>query len=240
MVDFRQRSTAPEYMDHATIDGDEVVTTLNELEYVNRLLGGINASRDALNRMLPAGDPQSLSLLDLGTGSADIPIALVRWARQRRIAIDITAVDFNPVICEVARQRTAAFREITVWEADAFALTDTVTFDVVHSSMFLHHFPQPQAAALLQRMYHLCRHGIIVNDLHRHPLAYYSIMWLGRLLSLSPMFQHDGPISVLRGFQRSDLETLGKMSGLADVEIAWRWPFRYVMSARKPRCPHLP
>ncbi len=83
MVDFRQRSTASEYMDHATIDGEEVVATLNEIAYVNRLLGGINATRDALNRLLTTDNRQSLSLLDLGTGSADIPIALVRWARRR-------------------------------------------------------------------------------------------------------------------------------------------------------------
>ncbi len=233
MVDFRQRSTAPEYMDHATVNGDEVVTALNEIEYVNRFLGGINASRDALNRLLPTGNGQSLSFLDLGTGSADIPIAIVRWARRRGMAIDITAVDFNPAICDVARQRTAAYAEITIREADVFALTHHKTFDVVHCAMFLHHFPQPEAAAVLRIMYNLCRHGIIVNDLHRHPLAFYSITWLGRLLSLSPMFQHDSPISVLRGFQRPDLVALGEMSGLTDVEIVWRWPFRYVMTARK-------
>jgi 2-polyprenyl-3-methyl-5-hydroxy-6-metoxy-1,4-benzoquinol methylase len=235
MVDFRQRSTASEYMDEATIDGDKVVTTLNEIEYVNRWLGGVNTTRDALHRLLPPGDRQSLSLLDLGTGSADIPIAVVRWARRRGMAIEITAVDFNPTICEVARQRTAAYSEITVREADIFALTDAEAFDVVHCAMFLHHFPQPQAAAILRMMYTLCRRGIIVNDLHRHPLAYYSIIGLGRLFSLSPMFQHDGPISVLRGFQRSDLEALSEMSGLAHLEIAWRWPFRYVMTARKHR-----
>jgi 2-polyprenyl-3-methyl-5-hydroxy-6-metoxy-1,4-benzoquinol methylase len=236
MVDFRQRSTAPEYMDHATLDSEEMVATLNEIASVNRFLGGINASRAALDHLLPAGTLQSLSLLDVGTGSADIPIALVRWARRRGVAIDITAVDVNPAICEVARQRTAAYREITVREADVFTLTDTETFDVVHGAMFLHHFPQPRAAALLRIMYNLCRHSIIVNDLHRHPLAYYSITWLSRLLSLSPMFQHDGPISVLRGFQQPELEALGQLSGLAHVEIAWRWPFRYVMTARKPRC----
>ncbi len=147
--------------------------------------------------------------------------------------MDITAVDFNPAICEVARQRTAAYSEITVREADVFAMTDSETFDVVHCAMFLHHFPQPRAAAILRIMYNLCHRGIIVNDLHRHPLAYYSITWLGRLLSLSPMFQHDGPISVLRGFQRADLEALSEMSGLTNSAITWRWPFRYVMTAQK-------
>lgn len=239
MVDFRQRSTAPEYMDHATIAGDEVATALSEIEYVNRFLGGINATRDALNRLLPPGDLQALTFLDVGTGSADIPIAMAHWARHRGMTIDITAVDFNPAICEVARQRTAAYAEITVRQADVFTLPDTESFDVVHSAMFLHHFSQPQAATILRIMYTLCRYGIIVNDLHRHPLAYFSIIGLGRLLSLSPMFQHDAPISVLRGFQRPDLKALSEMSGLADVHIAWRWPFRYIMTARKARAPHL-
>ncbi len=234
MVDFRQRSTATEYMDHAEIDGEAVVKALNEIAYVNRFLGGISVTRSALQNLLPSGNGRSLSLLDLGTGAADIPIALVHWARRQGIAIEITAVDFNPTICDVARTRTAAYAEITVREADVFALPFAPnTFDAVHCAMFLHHFPQPAAAEILRTMYTHCRRGIIVNDLHRHPLAFYSIAGLSRLLSFSPMFQHDAPISVLRGFQRRDLHALGEMSGLSNVRIAWRWPFRYVMTAHK-------
>lgn len=236
MVNFRQRSTAPEQMDHATIDGDEVVQALDEIAYVNRFLGGIRATRGALKQLLPNGYGRSLSLLDLGTGAADIPIALVHWARQRGIAIEITAVDFNPAICDVARARTAAYAEITVQEADVFALPFAPNaFDVVHCAMFLHHFPQPQAAEILRLMYTHCRRGIVINDLHRHPLAFYSIAWMSRLLSFSPMFQHDAPVSVLRGFQRPELHKLGEMSGLTNVRIAWRWPFRYVLTAHKGR-----
>lgn len=234
MVDFRQRSTAPEYMDHAEIDGDDVEKALNEIAYVNRFLGGIRVTRSALERLLPNGNGKSLSLLDLGTGAADIPIALVRWARQRGIAIEITAVDFNPAICDLARARTAAYAEINILEADVFALPFAPNaFDAVHCAMFLHHFPQLEAAEILRMMYTLCRHGIVVNDLHRHPLAFYSIAGLSRLLSFSPMFQHDAPISVLRGFQRRELHVLGEMSGLTNVRIVWRWPFRYVMTAHK-------
>lgn len=234
MTDFRQRSRMPEYMDDATVVGDDVLAALTEIEYVNRFLGGTRATLYALKYCLPDARHGALTLLDIGTGAADIPIAIVQWARSHGLDIHLIAVDFNPAICALARHNTMAYPEITIQEADVFALPFAPeAFDIVHSAMFLHHFPQAEAADILRIMYTCCRQAVIINDLHRHPLAFYSITWLAHLFSRSPMFQHDAPVSVLRGFKRPDWEELGRLSGVGHLRIKRRWPYRFVVTASK-------
>jgi SAM-dependent methyltransferase len=234
MTDFRQRSRMPEYMDDATVVGDDVLAALTEIEYVNRFLGGTRATLHALKHYLPDARHGALTLLDIGTGAADIPIAIVQWARLHDLDIHLVAVDLNPAICALARHNTMAYPEITIREADVFALPfDPEAFDIVHSAMFLHHFPQAAAADILRIMYACCRQAVIINDLHRHPLAFYSITWLARWFSRSPMFQHDAPVSVLRGYKRPEWEELGQLSGIGHLRIKRRWPYRFVVTAAK-------
>jgi 2-polyprenyl-3-methyl-5-hydroxy-6-metoxy-1,4-benzoquinol methylase len=234
MVDYSQRSTAPEFMDEASVTGPELESALKELEYVNRYLGGIRVTLRALERCLRQDTPSALTILDLGTGAADIPRAIAQWARARQLNVRIVAVDFNASVCDWARQRTHAFPEVDLQEADVFALPFAPeSFDYVHCALFLHHFPQQEASAILHLMYTLCRKGIIVNDLHRHPVAFHAITWITRCLSRSPMVKHDAPVSVLRGFQRPELIALGRLSGVSHLAIQRFWPFRFLVTAQK-------
>ena len=234
MIDYRQRSTTPEWMDDATVAGPDTFATLRHIAHVNRFLGGARATLRALAHGIEPGHKAPISILDIGAGAADIPVAMVRWARARGLDLHIVAVDFNPAICAWTRERVADFAEIEVVEADVFALPyPPESFDVVHCAMFLHHFPQAQAATILEIMYGLCRRRLIVNDLHRHPLAFHTITWISRLLPCSAMFRHDAPVSVLRGFQLPDWEELARLSGIDTLRVDWHWPFRYVATARK-------
>jgi hypothetical protein len=71
------------------------------------------------------------------------------------------------------------------------------------------------------------RLAIVINDLHRHPLAYYAIKWLTRWFSKSPMVQYDAALSVLRSFSRHDWESIFKKAELSEVHLRWRWAFRW-------------
>ncbi len=234
MIDLRQRSTVPEYMDAASLEGADVVRALKELEYVNRFLGGSRATLRAVETCLRPEPGKVMEILDLGTGAGDIPVAIVRWARSRGIDVRIVAVDFNPAICAWSGHRLVEFPEIEVRQADVFALPFApASFDYVHCAMFLHHFAQTEAAHILQIMHSVCRQGLIVNDLHRHAMAFHTIKWMTQLLSRSAMVKHDAPVSVLRGFRRSDLEELGRLSGINGLSIKRSWPFRFVITALK-------
>lgn len=234
MVDYSRRSATPEYMDEAWVEGTDVVYALKELEYVNRFLGGARATLRALEHHVKTKPGAVVEIIDLGTGAGDIPVAIVHWARARAIDVRIVAVDFNPFICAWTRKRVVGFPEIEVQEGDVFDLPFAPgSFDYVHCAMLLHHFPQAEAAHILRIMHALCRQALIVNDLHRHPVAFHTITWLTQLLSRSPMVKHDAPVSVLRGFRQSDLEELGRLSGLDEFSVARFWPFRFVMTSPK-------
>lgn len=217
-------------MDGAGAAGEDLEQALVELRWINRFMGGKRATLKAFGQL---GLKGKVEVLDVGTGAADIPVALVKWARALGVQIRVVAVDFNPAICAWAARHTAAFPEIEVRQGDAFALPYAPgSFDYVHSALFLHHFPQPAAARLLQLLFGLCRRGLVINDLHRHPLSFYPVKWGTALLSRSRMVQHDGPLSVLRGFVRGELAELARQSGVP-LSLQWRWAFRWVMTASK-------
>jgi len=75
------------------------------------------------------------------------------------------------------------------------------------------------------------RQGFFINDLHRHPLAYYSIKFLTSIFSRSKLVKNDAPLSVARGFKRKDWVWLMNESGLKAGLIQWKWAFRYLIIA---------
>lgn len=230
MVDWGRRTQGTEYMDEAGAAGADLERALVELRWINRFLGGTGATLNAFGQL---GLKGKVRVLDVGTGAGDIPVALVKWGRSIGVEMRVVVVDFNPAICTWARRQTAPFPEIEVLRADAFALPFALgSFDYVHSALFLHHFPQPTAARLLGLLFGLCRRGLIINDLHRHPLSFYPVKWGSVLWSRSRMVQHDGPLSVLRGFVRGELAELARQSGVP-LSLQWRWAFRWVMTASK-------
>lgn len=104
--------------------------------------------------------------------------------------------------------------------------------DVIFSSLFCHHFSDAELVAMLQWMQTNSRIGFFINDLHRHPLAYYSIQTLTKLFSKSYLVKNDAPLSVQRGFVRSEWEALLKQAGLTHYTISWQWAFRWLITYR--------
>ena len=228
---FSRRSYEAELMDDVSIVGAELDRTLAELRLVNGYLGGLSAALTVLAPELRKHPERTHRILDIGTGSADIPEGIVRWARKRGIRVEIVATDFNPYTCRYAGRCVADFSEINVVVADVFNLPFADrSFDYVHAGMFTHHFTQEECIEILKIMEAKATRGLIVNDLHRHPLAYYSIKFLTRLFSKSRLVRNDGPLSVLRSFRSSDIEELKLKSGLS-LNYRWRWAFRWLITA---------
>ena len=75
--------------------------------------------------------------------------------------------------------------------------------------------------------------GFFIADLHRHPLAYYSIKWLTGLFSKSYLVKNDAPLSVLRGFSRKEWESLLTKAGIKNYSIRWKWAFRWLIIVEK-------
>ena len=132
----------------------------------------------------------------------------------------------------MSEERRHALRErIQVEVGDALALSyEAGAFDVTHAAMFMHHFRPDVAAVLLREMNRTSGHGLVVNDLHRHPLGYYGIWALAHAFPVSPMFRHDAPLSVLRGFRRDELYNLAVAADLPTPDVRWHWAFRWTLS----------
>lgn len=229
---FDARSGDAELMDAPGLDPRELAETLGQLAFINKVLGGHAATLDGLARLLPAG-LREIEILDVGSGGGDSARRVVEWAGRRGIAARVHGIDLSPESVAFARRTGAGLPGVEFTTADLFDLPMTRKYDVVHAALVLHHLSDETAAAALARMFALSRFGIVINDLHRHPVAYEAIKWLTALLSKNRLIRHDAPLSVLRGFRRTDLQDLARRAGLPAVEISWRWPFRWVMVARQ-------
>ena len=223
-------------MDDFSIVDTRLAGALENLRQVNRFLGGYASVRKAIAPFLHQHGGMT-HLLDLGTGGADTPEYLVRWADRQGFDVRVTGLEANPATVQYARRRLddrlppRLRRRIEVVNGDAFAPPfQDGEVDIVVAALFLHHFHGRRAADLLAAMNRMARYGIVVSDLHRHPLAYWGIRAVGKLFPVSAMFAHDGPLSVLRGFKRDELTDLAAEAGLFSYDLHWQWAFRWVLS----------
>jgi ubiquinone/menaquinone biosynthesis C-methylase UbiE len=239
MPSFKTRTDEDEQMDDFSITDERLTDALEQLRNVNRWLGGYDTTMQVLAPFLKSRPHVATRILDLGTGIADFPEYIVQWAAEQSPPLDVSvvAIDANPVTVTYAQQALkkrlppALAAKIQVEVADALHLpyADN-SFDVAMGAMFLHHFAAPGATAIVQSMQRVASGGIVINDLHRHPLAYYSIYTLTRLLRASTMMQNDGPVSVLRGFEAAELTDIARQAGITDYAVTWRWPFRWLLT----------
>lgn len=229
--DFNARSDRTELIDDLSIVGSELEETLDGLERINSLLGGYAPSIAGVDS-LANGSP-TLSLLDVGTGCADTPRRLAGWANRRSIDFYVQGIDLSPTTVAHARRRSIAYRNIDIELRDLFAMPDDERFDIVHAALMLHHLADDEAAEALRKMYALSRLGVVINDLHRHPIGYFGSQVLLPILSRNRLVRHDGPISFLRAFRREELLELASRAGLPEPEIRWRPLFRWQMIIRR-------
>jgi ubiquinone/menaquinone biosynthesis C-methylase UbiE len=228
MSRFAQRSREKEIMDDLDCSGPVLEQTLRELKTINRLLGGNGVTNRGLSQVVQRFPQDYYSLVDLGCGGGDMIAVMQAWASKKHIPIQFIGADANANTIALAKERQANLKGIHWQVANVFDpgfLDEQV--DIATCTLFTHHFTDEELVQLFQGLKRKVRLAIVINDLHRHPLAYYSIKWLTRWFSKSPMVQNDAALSVLRSFKRRDWNSIFEEAGLGKVEIHWRWAFRW-------------
>ena len=224
----------PEIMDRPGNDPGLLRADLHVLEGINRFLGGHRIALGYLSDCLDVLPMKSLSILDLATGAADIPRAIVRWARGQGVRVQITAVDGNPEILMLAREWCAQWPEIRIEQHDLLSLPyPTASFDFVLCSLTLHHFAEPDVVAILRRIHDIARVGYVINDLRRNRIA----IWLSKLMAgtiiTNPIARFDAPASCERAFSISELHGMAAQSGMHDATVRRHRFFRMALAGRK-------
>lgn len=223
---LERRSEEQEIMDDLTISGEIIGQTLRELNTINRRLGGNRISVSTFKKF--AQNHDSIILADLGCGGGDIMAEMASWSLKKGVKARFIGIDANEHIVEYAQKNTAAFPEITYQSINIldkeFA---NQTYDIIHCCLFTHHFTSKQLSQLFRQFKKQAKVGVIINDLHRHPLAYWSISLLTSLFSRSSMVKNDAAISVARGFKKKEIEEIMRNAGIEKYELSWKWAFRW-------------
>lgn len=204
----------PELMDRPQPVSIELERNLENLVALNRFFGSHRLVRRFLAGWLEAG--QVYRVLDLCTGSGDLPRVMVEWARQRDITLRIDAVDANASTVAIAEKRSADFPEIQFQTADALTFDAPVRYDLVHCSLALHHFSDADAVRLLRRCRELSNRFVLVADLERHPLTTAGVWALTELIFPDPMTKADGRLSAQRAFAFDEMPAMAEAAGWHD------------------------
>ena len=223
----RRRETE-ELLDRAGHDPAELAANLRDIRTVNRLAGGVATvlcHLPGLLSHLPRGHP--LEILDLATGSGDIPLSLVAWAERQGRPLHLTVTDRSPEILAEARRTLGGVPGVTFTVCDARAVPmPERSFDVVLCSLSLHHFAPGEAVQVLREMDRLSRTGFILNDIRRCLTGYLAAWAASRVATRNRLTRHDMPLSVLRAYTPDELRALLRQAGIRDASVTTHPLFR--------------
>jgi SAM-dependent methyltransferase len=218
-------------MDQPGLDLAEHERALTGLRRINRVSRSAAIYWPELRRLADARPGRALRVLDLASGGGDVPIALARRARQAQLEMHIEGCDKSFVATQIARKQAAAYgAPVRFFTLDAVEAEIPARYDVIISSLFLHHLAEHDAVGLLERMSRATERAVLINDLLRGPVQY-AMAWAGcRLLSRSPIVRHDGPVSVGAAFTIPEVYALAGQAGLEGIRVTRHWPGRFLMS----------
>jgi SAM-dependent methyltransferase len=183
-------------------------------------LGGNKVSRDGITLLDPGF--KSISILDVGGGASDILLKLKRNGHYP----GIISLDINPRACHYTSLNSPEIKTVC---CDVRYLPIKNQVDIIHASLFFHHFPETEITKLLSALLNLSSKGLVINDLRRSIFAWLGIKILTSLFSKSEMVKNDGPLSVKRGFIKSDLIKILDAVSPGKYMIKRKWAFRWMV-----------
>lgn len=231
-----RRVLRDELLDGIDLDGAELAANLRDIRRVNRLAGGTRATMRALPALaerVPAGRP--LVILDLATGSGDIPAAVLRWADRTGRDVEMIASDLSPAILTEARSHLEDWPGVrfSTHDARSVPMPDR-SVDIVLCALALHHFAPAEAVAVLREMARLAGTGFILNDITRSRPGHLAAWVSSRLATRNRLTLNDMPLSVLRAYTPAELRDLLTGAGLPGATIRRHWLFRMTAVWHRP------
>ena len=233
LVDTSHRSSEMEIMDDFTMEGVLFRDTLDKLEIINRFLGGNSVTIKGLKKLLKnQSKNKTITIVDLGCGNGDVLRDVSKFGRKNNYSFKLIGIDANPAAIDYARELSKEYSELSFKTIDILSEDfKKQSYDVVLCTLFLHHLKNEELISFLKKTTENATIGLVVNDLHRHKLAYYLFKLIGFFIK-NKMVRQDGLTSILRAFKRKDLENIAKEIKV-HFSIEWKWAFRYLWIMKK-------
>ena len=231
MINLSKRSYQKEILDGDDIPFADIQQNMKELDTINSLLGGHQITLAGLKNII-GKYKGPLTVCEIGCGGGDNLRAIEKYGKAHNIDINFTGIDIKKECIAYAQQRNPNMK--VEWITRDYRAVDFTANkpDIIFSSLFCHHFTELQLQEMLQWMQRNSRIGFFINDLQRHPLAYYSIKLLTQLFSRSYLVKNDAPLSVARGFTKAEWQNILQQANIIPARIEWKWAFRYLLTYR--------
>lgn len=228
MTNLKNRSSQKELLDADDIPFSDIKSNMQELDTINTVLGGHAITLEGLKTFLAPRRPE-LFVCEIGCGGGDNLRAIQNYCAKKNIAVKLLGIDKKKECIEYAAERNSHLD--AEWTCSDYQLVDLKMNppDIIFSSLFCHHFSNEELVQMIHWMMQNSRLGFFINDLHRHPIAYFSIKWITSLFSSSYLVKHDAPLSVARGFNKREWQKIFSGAGLKNYSIRWMWAFRYLI-----------
>jgi 2-polyprenyl-3-methyl-5-hydroxy-6-metoxy-1,4-benzoquinol methylase len=226
MIDFSKRSYEKELLDGNDIPLKDIEQNMRELEVINSRLGGHNITLEGFKKLLSTR--RSVAVCEIGCGGGDNFKVIHQWAKKNNVEVKCTGVDINFECITYAKKNCKGIDIKFITSDYKYVMLEDKP-DIAFCSLFCHHFTDEELINILHWMNMNSRVGFFINDLDRHPLAYYSIKAITSMFSKSYLVKNDAPLSVLRGFKKKEWEEILKEAGIKNYSVEWKWAFRHLI-----------
>lgn len=230
---LRQRVMEPEDIDDPALEKEQLFGALRGLTTINFLSASAGSVWQPMVRLAREKKQDRLRILDVATGGGDIPLALWRKAKRIGLRVEVLGVDISERVLEfAARQCASCGSDVRFEQRDVLRDGLPEGFDVIVSSLFLHHLTNDQAGQLLGAAASATRHLVLINDLRRGRYGLTLAYFAGQILSSSPVVRVDAIRSVRAAFTMHEALTLAEANGMKGATVHTRWPARYLLQWR--------
>ena len=230
---LRDRDRRPELMDDPALSPAEHRRALAGLARINRWTGAAKLLWPPLKN-LATGLNRPLRVLDVATGSGDIPLALIRFAERAGVKMDIAGCDISPVAVAEASRKANGSSSLRFFVHDVLRGPLPPGFDAVVCSLFIHHLDETDAIRVLEQMKSATDTVVLVNDLARGRFNYCAVWFAAQVLSRSRVVHADGPLSVRAAFTVTEMKRLAAQAGLTGATVVAKFPCRQLLTWEKP------
>ncbi|NLR93613.1 methyltransferase domain-containing protein [Flammeovirga agarivorans] len=229
MIDLSVRSNQLELLDQPDIPTPDLYQNLKELHTINTLLGGYQVMLKGVEYFLQKYPQKEVTILDIGSGGGDT-LKVIHQQFGKKFKLKLIGVDLKGDCINYSRENCKDL-PIEFIESDyRDLLKQENDFDIIVSSLFCHHLKENDLVSLFQWMRNNAKMGGVVNDLHRHHLAYYSIKWITQVASSSYLVKNDACLSVARSFRKEDWKKIFQQSNIKAFRMKWMWAFRWLIT----------